>query len=104
VTLWESRSLPGVFDRPDTDIVSGLFFVPAASLAAAVGCLLALVDLCRGVEQVWTGTLQQRGTDVLVVERRAINVVAATLDAGLAGSIRRIRGVSAELVEAQPAT
>jgi putative ABC transport system permease protein len=65
-----------------------------AGVAVAVGSLLALVGLARGFEQAWTGTLQQRGTDVLAVGRRAIDVAAATLDQRLADDMRRVHGVA----------
>ncbi len=74
----------------------------AAGVAVAIGGLIALVGTVRGLERGWTAKLTHRDTDVLVVRKGTVEILAATLDERMAAEIAQVPGVTevtAELLD-----
>lgn len=73
-----------------------------AGVAVAVAAFIVLVGLSRGLERSWIDGLREQGTDMLGVQPRTIDILTATLDAGLTRRLEAISGVAAaagELVD-----
>ncbi|MBM3861962.1 MAG: ABC transporter permease, partial [Verrucomicrobia bacterium] len=64
-------------------------------IAMAVACLVVLVGLSRGLEQAWLTNLHARGTHLLAIQKGTVDLLAASLDAGLGERIGRVEGVQA---------
>lgn len=76
-------------------------------IAVAVGSFVALIGLPGGVERALSNHYAQRGTDIVAVRARTVEILTATVDEGLAEGLRRVEGVAAvagelaDLVELQ---
>ncbi len=74
----------------------------AAGIAVAVGSLIALTGLSRGVETAWRRAVDERGAHLLAIQGGVISVLNAAYDAGAAPELARIEGVrdvAGELVD-----
>jgi putative ABC transport system permease protein len=65
----------------------------ALGIAAAVGSLVALVGLSRGLERGWLKHFQARGTDLVVVQKGAVEILTTNLEEKDGQEISRIEGV-----------
>lgn len=76
-----------------------------AGVAIAVGGMIALVGLSQGLERSWVLWLQDKGTNILALQKGSIDLLTASLDERLAERIAQEPGVAAvmgglgELVE-----
>jgi len=71
-------------------------------IAVAVGSLIALVGMSRGLEVAWTNSISERGTHIVAVKKGSVEILTASLDEGIADELREIKGVqsvSGELVD-----
>jgi putative ABC transport system permease protein len=66
----------------------------AMGIAVALGGLLALVGLSRGIERNWIMFLEGKGTHLLALRKGAIDTLAAALDESLGGRIRSVPGIA----------
>ncbi len=77
------------------------------AVAIAVGGMIALVGLSQGLERSWVLWLQDKGTNILALQKGSIDLLTASLDQKLGERIARQPGVAAvmgglgELVELQ---
>ncbi|MCE2728039.1 MAG: ABC transporter permease [Planctomycetaceae bacterium] len=62
-------------------------------IAMAVACLVVLLGLSRGLEQAWLTNLHARGTHLLAIQKGTVDLMAASLDAGLGEQLGRVEGV-----------
>ncbi len=68
----------------------------------AIAGLIVLVGLTRGLANAWQGSLVERGGDLVVFDRDAVDVLSGAVSNAVAEGAARIpgvRGVSAELVK-----
>ena len=63
-------------------------------VAIALGGLLALVGLSRGIERNWVMFLEGKGTHLLALRKGAIDTLTATLDEKLGERIRSVPGIA----------
>ena len=63
-------------------------------IAIALGGMLALVGLSRGLERNWVMFLEGKGTHVLAVRKGAIDMNSAALDEDLGDRIRSVPGIA----------
>jgi putative ABC transport system permease protein len=63
-------------------------------IAIALGGMLALVGLSRGVERNWVMFLEGKGTQLLALRKGAIDAMTAALDEDLGGRIRSVPGIA----------
>lgn len=68
-------------------------------IALAVASFVALVGLARGVEQTLKASLDIRGTDVIVTEAGAIDLISSIVSADLVSEIEAFPGVAAAAAE-----
>lgn len=80
-----SRNLAGSLSRSVLTI---------AGVSVAFAAFITLIGLSRGLERSWSSAMKSQGTDVMAVQRRSVDPVAATLDESLAGRISAIPGVA----------
>ena len=66
----------------------------ALGIAIALGGMLALVGLSRGVERNWVMFLEGKGTQILALRKGAIDTMTAALDESLGGQIRSVPGIA----------
>jgi len=88
--------LRNLLDRPAR---SGL---AVSGVAVACAAWVVLVGVSSGLERSWVDSLRQQGTDMLAVQRRTVDILTATLDAGLASRLASVAGVTSvagELVD-----
>jgi putative ABC transport system permease protein len=62
-------------------------------IAAAVGSLVAMVGLSRGLESGWVKHFQELGTDLVVIQKGAVEIFTTNLEEKVGEEIRRIEGV-----------
>ncbi len=77
----------------------------ALGIAFAIGGFLALNGLSRGLEQAWTSSLTERGTDLVGVRRGSVDVLAGALNESLGAQLRQvdgIRDVAGQLLDLTP--
>lgn len=73
-----------------------------SGVAVAFGALIVLTGVSRGLERSWIDGLRQQGADMLAVRRNSVNILSATLDAGVArqmAAVSGVRAVAGELVD-----
>lgn len=70
------------------------FVLTSLGIAIALGGMVALVGLSRGVERSWVVFLQQKGTDMLALKKGSVELLNASLDEHLADRIRLVPGVA----------
>src|ERR1039457_3534279 len=63
-------------------------------IAIALGGMLALVGLSRGIERNWVTFLEGKGTHLLALRKGAIDTMAAALDDKLGDRIRSVPGIA----------
>jgi len=63
-------------------------------IAIALGGMLALVGLSRGVERNWVMFLEGKGTQLLALRKGAIDTMTAALDEDLGDRIRSVPGIA----------
>ena len=66
----------------------------ALGIAVALGGMLALVGLSRGIERNWVMFLEGKGTHLLAVRKGAIDSLTPQLDESLGGRMRGVPGVA----------
>lgn len=66
-----------------------------AGVALAVASLVALVGLARGVESTLLAALEVRGTDIVVTEAGALDVLSSIIPANVADDFEKVHGVDA---------
>ncbi len=74
----------------------------ALGISVAIGGLIALVGMSRGMERSWETSLHDRGTHILAVKKGAVEILTASLDENLVNDLIKIPGViavSGELVD-----
>ncbi len=62
-------------------------------IAAAVGSLVAMVGLSRGMDRAWSNHFQARGSNLIASQKGAVEILTNSLDDKLGEKIRRIEGV-----------
>ena len=65
----------------------------ALGIAIALGGMVALVGLSRGMERSVTVSFEEKGTHIIALQKGTIDLLAATLDEDQAAMIRAIPGV-----------
>ncbi|MEW6600563.1 MAG: ABC transporter permease [Nitrospirota bacterium] len=83
-------------NRPVRSVLTGL------GIAVAVGSLIALVGMSRGLELAWINSVSERGTDLVAVKKGSVEILTASLDEGIAGELSNLKGVKSvagELVD-----
>ena len=68
----------------------------------AVASYIMMMGLARGLERGWVGNIAQRHTDVLVVRKGAIEILATSINASMVDALRRqpdVADSTAELVD-----
>lgn len=63
-------------------------------IAIALGGMLALVGLSRGIERNWVTFLEGKGTHLLALRKGAIDTMTAALDEKLGDRIRSVPGIA----------
>ena len=81
MAIWNLRR------RPTRSLLTAL------GIAAAVGSLVAMVGLSRGLERGWLKHFQARGTDLVVIQKGAIEILTTNLEEKVGQEISRIEGV-----------
>ncbi len=66
----------------------------ALGVAIAIGGMLSLVGLARGIERSWTLFLETKNTHILALQKGSVDALAASLDETIATSLRRQPGVA----------
>lgn len=68
-------------------------FLTLLGIAAAVATLVAMIGLSQGVERAWKNNFKIRGTDLLVVQKGAVEIFTTQIDEELGRQISAIPGV-----------
>ncbi|MGA3086603.1 MAG: ABC transporter permease [Thermodesulfobacteriota bacterium] len=55
-------------------------FLTALGIAAAVGSLVAMVGLSRGLERGWLKHFHAKGTDLVVLQKGAVEIFTSNLE------------------------
>ncbi len=74
-------------------------------IGMAVAGFLMMMGLARGLERGWVGNFVERRTDVLVVRKGAVEILATSISASLVGVLRtrpEIADATAELIDLVP--
>jgi putative ABC transport system permease protein len=65
----------------------------ALGIAAAVGSLVAMVGLSRGMDRAWFNHFQARGSNLIATQKGAVEILTTSIDEKVGEKIRRIEGV-----------
>ncbi len=63
-------------------------------IAVAVASFVVMVGLSQGIERAWVDNLHARGTDLLVVQKGAVEILTTSLDESLGQQIGAADGVA----------
>ncbi len=71
----------------------------ALGVTVAVGTLVALVGMARGVERTWAQSMAERGIHTICLRKSAVDIMTSTIDQRLVEEIARVPGVKAAAPE-----
>ena len=89
-------SIKNLTKRPVRTLLTSL------GVTLGVASFVALIGLSRGIETAWVSGLQERGTQVLGMQKGAVEILTATLDEQIGMQIRdlpEVEAVSGELID-----
>ena len=65
----------------------------ALGIAAAVGSLVAMIGLSRGMDKAWFNHFQARESNLIAAQKGAVEILTTSIDAGVGEEIKRMEGV-----------
>ena len=83
-----SLSLRNLARRPARSLLT------ITGIAAAIASFVALVGFANGLDRAWTREMGQKGTDILVLRKGAVEILTSSLDEQLAAALARVPGVA----------
>jgi putative ABC transport system permease protein len=62
-------------------------------IAVAVGSLVAMIGLSRGLDRAWLNHFKARGSNLIASQKGAVEILTTSIDAELGEEIRKIEGI-----------